>query len=275
MGVRARFLPYMDVRHLAGRISIVTGAARGIGAAAAVALARAGSAVALLDLDLAGATETAAAIARETGSAARAYALDVRDPAAIHAVIAAVAAEFGAIDHLVNNAGVQHVAPIGDFPDEKYAFVRAIDLDSVFYATKAVWEPMRARGRGRIVNVASVHGLVASPYKAAYVASKHGVVGLTKASAVEGAAFGITVNAVCPGAVLTDLVKNQAKDLQASYGGGITEEEALERAFLQAMPTKRFIEPDEVADLCVYLCGDAARSITGAAIAIDGGWSAH
>ncbi len=265
----------MDARHLVDRISLVTGAARGIGAAAARALARAGSAVALLDLDLAGAAETAQAIARDYGVEARAYALDVRDPEAIHRVVAAAAAEFGAIDHLVNNAGVQHVAPIGEFPDEKYAFVRAIDLDSVFYATKAVWAPMRARGRGRIVNIASVHGLVASPFKAAYVAAKHGVVGLTKASAVEGAPFGITVNAVCPGAVLTDLVKNQAADLQASYGGGISEEEALERAFLQAMPTKRFIEPEEVADLCVYLCSDAARSITGAAVAIDGGWSAH
>jgi 3-hydroxybutyrate dehydrogenase len=258
-----------------GRVSIVTGGARGIGAAAARELARAGSAVALLDLDLATAQAEAAAIAAETGIVARAYAVDVRDTAAIEAAIEAVASDFGAIDHLINNAGVQHVAPIGDFPDAKYEFVRAIDLDSVFYATKAVWKHMRARGRGRIVNIASVHGLVASPYKAAYVAAKHGVVGLTKASAVEGAEFGITVNAVCPGAVLTDLVKNQAKDLQASYGGELTEDEALERAFLQAMPTKRFIDPEEVAKLCVFLCTDAARSITGAPIAIDGGWSAH
>ncbi len=258
-----------------GRISIVTGGARGIGAAAANELAKAGSAVAILDLDFAAAQTTAATIASETGVEARAYELDVRDGAAIAAAIDVVAADFGAIDHLVNNAGVQHVSPIGDFPDEKYAFVRAIDLDSVFYATKAVWKHMQLRGRGRIVNIASVHGLVASPFKAAYVAAKHGVVGLTKASAVEGAEFGITVNAVCPGAVLTDLVKNQAKALQSSFGGNITEDEALERAFLQAMPTKRFIDPEEVAQLCAFLCSDAARSITGAAIAIDGGWSAH
>jgi 3-hydroxybutyrate dehydrogenase len=265
----------MSFIDLTGRISIVTGAARGIGAATASELARAGSHVALLDLDLAGATAAAEAIANDFHVTARAYALDVRDAAAIARAIDAVAEEFGAIDHLVNNAGVQHVAPIGEFPDAKYEFVRAIDLDSVFYATKAVWKHMLARGRGRIVNVASVHGLVASPFKAAYVAAKHGVVGLTKASAVEGAEHGIMVNAVCPGAVLTDLVKNQAKDLQASFGGGLTEDEALERAFLQAMPTKRFIDPEEVAQLCAFLCSDAARSITGAAIAIDGGWSAH
>ena len=132
-----------------------------------------------------------------------------------------------------------------------------------------------ARKRGRIVNIASVHGLVASPFKAAYVAAKHGVVGLTRASAVEGAPLGITVNAVCPGAVMTDLVRNQAPQLVESYGGGISEEEALERAFLTAMPSRTFIEPQEVGRLCAYLCSDAARSINGAPISIDGGWAAH
>jgi 3-hydroxybutyrate dehydrogenase len=134
---------------------------------------------------------------------------------------------------------------------------------------------MIARGRGRIVNIASVHGLVASPYKPAYIAAKHGVVGLTRASALEGALHGITVNAVCPGVVLTDLIRKQAPQLVASYGGGISEDEALSRAFLDAMPTRRFIEPEEVAQLCTYLCTDAARSITGAPISIDGGWAAH
>jgi 3-hydroxybutyrate dehydrogenase len=148
-------------------------------------------------------------------------------------------------------------------------------LDGVFYATKAVWPHMAARKRGRIVNIASVQGLIASLYKPAYVAAKHGVIGLTRASALEGAPIGITANAICPGAVMTDLIRNQAPQLAASYGGGISNEEALERAFLEAMPTKRFIEPSEVGQLCAFLCSDAARSITGAPVSIDGGWAAH
>ncbi len=260
---------------LSGRISLVTGASRGIGAATALALARAGAAVALFDLDGEAAGSTAARIARETGVKARGYAVDVRKPLVIRGMCDTVAADFGGIDHLINNAGVQHVAAIADFPDERWDFVTSVNLDGVFYATKAVWPHLVARKGGRIVNIASVHGLIASPYKAAYIAAKHGVIGLTRAAALEGAAIGITVNAVCPGAVLTDLVKNQGPELAASYGGGIAPEQALERAFLDPMPTKRFIEPDEVAQLCVFLCSDAARSITGAPIAIDGGWSAH
>ncbi|GAC1572265.1 MAG: 3-hydroxybutyrate dehydrogenase [Candidatus Elarobacter sp.] len=257
------------------RVSFVTGGARGIGRACGEALAQAGSHVAVVDLDAAAAGETAQAIAERYGVRARAYSCDVRDPAGIARVVDAAAADFGAIDHVVNNAGVQFVSPIADFPDERYQNVRAIDLDSVFYVTKSAWRHLVVRGRGRIVNIASVHGLVASPYKAAYIASKHGVVGLTKATALEGAAHGITANAICPGAVMTDLVRGQAADLVKSYGGGISEEAALERAFLEAMPTKRFIEPSEVGVLCAFLCSDYAASITGAPVAIDGGWSAH
>jgi 3-hydroxybutyrate dehydrogenase len=260
---------------LRDRVSFVTGAARGIGRACAEALAQAGSAVAVVDLDGETASTTASEIAARCGVTARAFACDVRDPGAIRAVVNRAAQELGGLDHLVNNAGVQFVSPIPDFPDDKYADVRAIDLDSVFYATKAAWPHFLARKRGRIVNVASVHGLVASPYKAAYVASKHGVVGLTRAAALEGAEVGITANAICPGAVMTDLVRGQAADLVRSYGGGISEDEALERAFLSAMPTKRFIAPDEVGVLCAFLCSDFAVSITGAPVAIDGGWAAH
>ncbi|MEO7039170.1 MAG: 3-hydroxybutyrate dehydrogenase [Candidatus Elarobacter sp.] len=256
-------------------MSVVTGAARGIGRACAEALAQAGSHVAIVDVDRATAGETANAIAGQYGVDARAYGCDVREPDAIRRTIDAAANDFGAIDHVVNNAGVQFVSPIAEFPDERYQFVRAIDLDSVFYVTKAVWPHLVARGRGRIVNIASVQGLIGSPFKAAYVASKHGVVGLTKVTAVEGAAHGITANAICPGAVMTDLVRGQAADLVKSYGGGISEEQALERAFLDAMPTKRFIEPAEVGALCAFLCSDFAVSITGAPVAIDGGWSAH
>ncbi len=260
---------------LTGRVSIVTGAARGIGLATAIELAGCGSDVALLDLDFAETAARATEVAREHNVRAKAYALDVRDVANVAATIDRLAAEFGAVDHVVNNAGIQHVAPIAEFPTERWDAVIATNLNAVFHVTRAAWPHLVARKRGRIVNIASVHGLVASEFKPAYVAAKHGVVGLTRAAALEGAAHGITVNAVCPGAVLTELVRNQAKSLVAAYGGGITEDEALARAFLTAMPTNTFIEPREVAQLCAYLCSDAARSITGAPIAIDGGWSAH
>lgn len=264
----------MSAEHT-GRVTVVTGGARGIGRACAEELARAGSAVAICDLTLSDANATAAEIAKLFGVTARGYANDVRDAAAVQTTIDAIAVDFGGIDHLINNAGVQHVSPIAEFPIDKYDFVRAVDLDGVFYATRAVWKHLAARKRGRIVNIASVQGIIGSPFKAAYNAAKHGVVGLTKSTALEGAALGITVNAICPGAVMTDLVRNQARQLAASFGGNLTDEEALDRAFLTEMPTKRFIEPIEVAHLCAFLCSDGARSITGAPIPIDGGWSAH
>ena len=260
---------------LGGRVSIVTGGARGIGAATAVALAQAGSAIAIFDVRGEEANETASAVAGETGVAARGYGVDVRSADAVRRACDAVAEHLGAVDHLINNAGIQYVAPLPDFPDDRWEDVTSINLDGVFYATKAVWRHMVSRGRGRIVNISSVHGLVASPYKPAYVAAKHAVVGLTRSAALEGASVGITVNAVCPGAVMTALVRDQAADLVDAYGGGIGADEALSRAFLEAMPTRRFIDPEEVAALCVYLCSDQARSITGAPISIDGGWSAH
>jgi len=260
---------------LSGRVSVITGGSRGIGAACALELAKAGSHVALFDLDGGEAGATAGHIARETGVTARGYAVDVRKSEVLKRLCDAVAEDFGSIDHLVNNAGVQFVHPLADYPDDKWELVRSIDLDGVFYATKAAWPHMAARKRGRIVNIASVQGLIASLYKPAYVAAKHGVIGLTRASALEGAPIGITANAICPGAVMTDLIRDQAPQLAASYGGGISNEEALERAFLEEMPTKRFIEPVEVGQLCAFLCSDAAKSITGAPVSIDGGWAAH
>ena len=260
---------------LRGRTALVTGAERGIGRACAEALATAGARVAVVDLHRESAERVAKEIAGAYGTEVRGYACDVSDSARVRTVVDAVAAEFGGLDALVNNAGIQHVAPLAEFPEEMWERVRRIDLDSVFYATQAAWPHFIARGRGTIVNIASVHGLVASPFKAAYVTAKHGVVGLTRATALEGAPLRITANAICPGAVMTDLVRNQAPQLVTSYGGGITEEAALERAFLEAMPTKRFIDPGEVGALCAYLCSDYAVSITGAPISIDGAWAAH
>ncbi len=263
-------MSFIDLR---GRVSVITGGSRGIGASTAEELARAGSDVALFDLHRDEAREVAQRIATQFGVRAEGYAVDVRDAPLVDEMFAQVVSDFGALDHLINNAGIQFVSAIEHFPTEKWDAVTGINLDGVFFCTRAAWPHMRARGRGRIVNIASIHGLVASEFKPAYVAAKHGVVGLTRASALEGAPIGITINAVAPGAVLTDLVKNQAPELARSYG--VAEEEALERAFLAAMPSKRFIEPHEVAQLCVYLCSDAARSINGATISIDGGWSAH
>jgi len=260
---------------LDGRLSVVTGAARGIGYACATALAAAGSAVALCDLDATTTTAAAATLAAERGVRVRGYALDVTAPAAIAAGIERIVADFGAIDHLVNNAGVQRVGPIAELAQTDWQRVLAVDLEAVFTMTKAVWPQLAAHGRGRVVNIASVQGLIGSAFKAAYVSAKHGVVGFTKVAAIEGAPLGITANAICPGAVYTELVAGQAKDLAASYGGGISDEEALKRGFLDKMPTGRFIDPLEVGALCAYLCSEAARSITGAAIAIDGGWSAQ
>ncbi len=267
--------PMMNLLDVRGRVSIVTGAARGIGFAVATELARAGSAVALVDRETSAVEAAARALASDFGVRCEPYALDVRDLPAVEGTITAIARDFERIDHLINNAGVQFVSPLPDFPPERWDAVRSVNLDAVFHLTRLVWPHLVARARGRIVNIASVHGLVASAYKIAYVAAKHAVIGLTRAAALEGAPHGITVNAVCPGAVMTDLIRGQASDLVAAYGGGITEEDALARAFLEAMPTKTFIDPQEVALLCVYLCSDAARSITGAPIPIDGGWSAH
>lgn len=265
-------MSFIDLR---GRASIVTGAAGGIGRAVCEELARAGSGIALFDIEGAVVDEVAVRLINTFGVPAESYVVDIRHNDEVVRVVDAVVADFGAIDHLINAHGVQFLSAFSDFPQDKWALIHDINLQGVFRAMQAVWPQMLNRKRGRIVNIASVHGLVASELKSAYVTAKHGVVGLTRASAIEGAEHGITVNAVCPGAVLTDLVLRQGPEYVRKFGGGISEREALERAFLDVMPSRRFIEPIEIGQLCAYLCSDAACSITGAAIPIDGGWTAR
>lgn len=180
---------------------------------------------------------------------------------------------FGRVDVLVNNAGIQHVAPIEEFPADKYEAIIKINLSSAFYAMRAVMPIMKQQKWGRIINIASAHALVASPFKSAYVAAKHGVLGLTKAVALEGAEFGITCNAVCPGYVLTPLVEGQIAS--TAKARGISEEAVVKDVMLANQPTKKFVKVQEVADMVKYLASESAASVTGSSFAIDGGWTAH
>jgi 3-hydroxybutyrate dehydrogenase len=188
-------------------------------------------------------------------------------------MVAQTIQKFGAVDILVNNAGIQHVAPIEEFPVEKWDAILAINLSSLFHTIAAALPRMKERGWGRIVNIASAHGLVASPFKTAYVAAKHGVVGLTKSVALEAAGKGITCNAICPGWVLTPLVEKQIDD-QARLNK-LSREEVIPKVILERQPSKEFVKIEEVAALAVFLCSDGAASITGTAMSIDGGWVAQ
>ena len=192
---------------------------------------------------------------------------------AIEVMMAHAAERFGGIDVLVNNAGIQHVAPVDEFPVEKWNAILAINLTAAFHTTRLALPHMKFNGWGRIVNIASAHALVASPFKSAYVAAKHGIAGFTKTVALEVAEQGITANAVCPGYVLTPLVEKQIPDTAKSRG--ITEEQVRRDVLLAAQPTKRFVTTDEVAQLVAFLCSAAAASITGTVMPIDGGWTAH
>lgn len=197
---------------------------------------------------------------------------DVTRTAEINDMVQRATSMFGTVDILVNNAGIQFVSPVENFPEEKWDAIIATNLSSAFHCTKAALPGMRKAGWGRIVNIASAHGLVASPNKSAYVAAKHGVVGLTKTIALETAKNGITVNAICPGYVMTPLVQGQIRD--QARANNLPENEVVEKVILDPQPTKKFIEIEEVAALAVYLCGDMAKSITGTALSIDGGWTA-
>lgn len=198
---------------------------------------------------------------------------DMTKPEEIRAMVDTAQETFGQVDVLVNNAGIQHVAPIEEFPEGKLDAIIAINLVSAFHTTKAVFADMKDRGFGRIINVASAHGLVASPFKSAYVAAKHGIVGLTKTVGLEGAEYGVTCNAICPGYVKTPLVEKQIPD--TAKARGMSEEEVVEKVILDAQPTKQFVTVEQVGALAVFLCSENAAQITGAAHQIDGGWVAQ
>ena len=252
------------------RIALITGAAGGIGHAIAVALAGAGFRIVINDIVSEADGNTIAA-----AFAADAVYLhgDLLQPGVPAALLAAATARVGPVSVLVNNAGVQKVSPIVDFEEVDWNRVRGHSLDAAFLCTKAALPGMLAAGWGRIINIASAHGLVASPFKAAYVAAKHGLVGLTKATALEVAEQGITANAICPGYVRTPLVEAQVADQMRVHG--LSREAVLRDIILASQPTRRFVEPEEVGAMATYLASDAARSITGTAISIDGGWTAR
>ena len=256
------------------RIALITGSTSGIGQGIAEALAQAGHDIVLNGFGEAGAIEKQrAALAASHGVTVRYEAADVSKPAEIEAMMGRVLGACGCIDVLVNNAGIQHVAAVDEFPVDKWDAILAINLSATFHATRLAIPSMKKRKWGRIVNIASAHGLIASPFKSAYVAAKHGVAGFTKSVALEVAEAGITVNAICPGYVMTPLVAAQIPDQARTRG--ISEAEVVQKIMLADQPTRRFIEIGEVAALAVFLASDAARSITGAMLSIDGGWTAH
>ncbi len=255
-----------------GKTALVTGSTSGIGLGCARALAREGANIVLNGFGEAAAIEQArAGIERELGVRCHYSAADMTDAKAIAAMVAEAEQAFGSVDILVNNAGIQHVSPIEDFPLDKWDRIIAINLSSAFHAMRAAIPGMKAKGWGRIINIASAHSLVASPYKSAYVAAKHGIAGLTKTAALELATFGITVNAISPGYVWTPLVEAQIPDTMAARK--MTKEQVIDEVLLKAQPTKQFVQIDEVAALAVYLCQDAAKGMTGSNLSIDGGWT--
>ncbi|HLB14156.1 MAG TPA: 3-hydroxybutyrate dehydrogenase [Burkholderiales bacterium] len=258
---------------LKGRTALVTGSTSGIGLGIAEALAGGGANIVLNGFgDQAEIAALRARLADSHRVTVKYDAADVSKADAIEAMMKAAIAEFGAVDVLVNNAGIQHVAPIDEFPVSKWDAILAINLSAAFHTTRLALPGMKRKGWGRIVNIASAHALVASPYKSAYVAAKHGIAGLTKTVALEVAEQGITANALCPGYVLTPLVEKQIPD--TAKARGLTEEQVKRDVLLAAQPTKKFVTVDEVAALTLFLASDAAASITGSILPIDGGWTA-
>ena len=257
-----------------GKTALVTGSTSGIGLGIARALAAQGANIVLNGFgDAAEINRLRTDLAREHGVNVLYDGADMSRAEAIESMMSAAIGEFGAIDLLINNAGIQHVAPVDEFPVDKWNAILAINLSAAFHTIRLALPAMKRRGFGRVVNVASAHALVASPFKSAYVAAKHGIAGLTKTVALEVAEAGITVNAVCPGYVLTPLVQKQIPD--TAKARGISEEAVVRDVLLAAQPTKKFVTVEQVAALTRFLCSDDAASITGAVLPIEGGWTAH
>lgn len=264
----------MSERFLSGRHAVITGSTSGIGLAIAKAYAKAGASITLNGLgDKAAIDAAVAAIASEHGVAVRYAAANMLKADEITAMIKDAEKEFGAVDLLVNNAGIQHVAPIDEFPMEQWDRIIAINLTSAFVAMRAAIPAMRAKGWGRIISTASAHSLTASPFKAAYVAAKHGIAGLTKTAALELATTGVTVNCISPGYVWTPLVEAQIPDTMKARN--MTKDQVIQEVMLERQPTKRFVTVEQVAGTALFLASDAAAEITGTNISIDGGWTAQ
>lgn len=259
---------------LKGLAAVITGSTSGIGLGIARRMAAAGADILLNGLgDMAEIEKTRLGLQTEFGVRVFYHGADMRKPDDIRAMVQAAENAFGKVDILVNNAGIQHVSRIENFSDERWSDIIAINLSATFFATKAALPGMQARGFGRIVNIASVHGLVASKEKSAYVAAKHGVIGLTKVTALENVTQGITCNAICPGFVLTPLVQKQIDDRAAQKG--MTKEEAVHDLLGEKQPALDFVTTDQLGDIAVYLCSDAAKMMNGSAITVDGGWTAQ
>ena len=259
---------------LRGKTALITGSTSGIGLEIAEALAAHGANIVLNGFgDAAEVEAIRARIARTAGVRVIYHAADLSQPSGVANLMATVQDEFGGADIVVNNAGIQHVSPVEAFPVEKWDLILALNLTAAFHTTRLALPGMLAKKWGRVINIASAHGLVASPFKSAYVAAKHGIVGFTKSVALEVAEKGITVNAICPGYVLTPLVEKQIPD--TAKARGISEEAVKRDVLLAAQPTKQFVKVEEVAALVAFLASDAGASITGTALPVDGGWTAQ
>jgi 3-hydroxybutyrate dehydrogenase len=274
MDIAVKSQPSAVRRTLAGRVSLVTGSTSGIGLGIARALAAAGSDIVLNGFGKSGAIADAQSqIAADFNVRVMHSPADVSQPLSIRGMIEKTLASFGRLDVLVNNAGIQHVAPLQEFPVEKWDAILAINLSSAFHTSRLALPAMLDNKWGRIINIASAHGLVGSPFKAAYVAAKHGIVGLTKVIALETAEQGITCNAICPGYVYTPLVEAQIDGQAKAHG--IPREKVIRDVLLAQQPNKRFATVEELGALAVFLASEAAASVTGVALPVDGGWTAH
>lgn len=259
---------------LKGKTAVVTGSTSGIGLGIAEGFAKEGVNLVLNGFgDAAEIEKIRAGLASKFGIKVTYDGADMSKPEQIEAMMKKAAADFGGVDILVNNAGIQHVCAVEDFPTAKWDAIIAINLSSAFHTTKMAVPYMKSKGWGRIINVASAHAMVASPFKSAYVASKHGIMGFTKTVALEVAEKGVTCNAICPGYVLTPLVEKQIPD--TAKARGMTIEQVKKDVLLAAQPTKQFVTTEQVAGTAIFLCSDSAASITGTNIMVEGGWTAH